>query len=245
MQSKADLAYDFIKGKIISGELAPLSPICEADLQKEIGASRTPVREAILRLRDSGFIYIFPNNATLVSEISLDLINEIYDTRFANEPFVNVEASKRVPSQYLEDLKEKFLRAYDSVSPQTHSDYLIDLDDKLHEGLLDYYPNRFIQKIMHTIFDHNRRLRRFSTQINIKEHLDIIGYLPIGHAPEIVVQESSGPGTAETHRPHHRHRARLERIRFRIRYRERVFPDHGRVHPVAFFQDIPRRINLD
>ena len=107
MQSKADLAYDFIKGKIISGELAPLSPICEADLQKEIGASRTPVREAILRLRDSGFIYIFPNNATLVSEISLDLINEIYDTRFANEPFVNIEASKRVPSQYLEDLKEK------------------------------------------------------------------------------------------------------------------------------------------
>ena len=177
MQSKADLAYDFIKGKIISGELAPLSPICEADLQKEIGASRTPVREAILRLRDSGFIYIFPNNATLVSEISLDLINEIYDTRFANEPFVNVEASKRVPSQYLEDLKEKFLRAYDSVSPQTHSDYLIELDDKLHEGLLDYYPNRFIQKIMHTIFDHNRRLRRFSTQINIKEHLDIIDAL--------------------------------------------------------------------
>ena len=110
MQSKADFAYDFIKGKIISGELALLSPIYEADLQKEIGASRTPVREAILRLRDSGFIYIFPNNATLVSEISLDLINEIYDTRFANEPFVNVEASKRVPSQYPEDLKEKFLR---------------------------------------------------------------------------------------------------------------------------------------
>ena len=177
MQSKADLAYDFIKGKIISGELAPLSPICEADLQKEIGASRTPVREAILRLRDSGFIYIFPNNATLVSEISLDLINEIYDTRFANEPFVNIEASKRVPSQYLEDLKEKFLRAFDSDLPQTHSDYLIDLDDKLHDGLLDYYPNRFIQKIMHTIFDHNRRLRRFSTQINVKEHIDIIDAL--------------------------------------------------------------------
>ena len=78
---------------------------------------------------------------------------------------------------HVEDLKEKFLRAFDSDLPQTHSDYLIDLDDKLHEGLLDYYPNRFIQKIMHTIFDHNRRLRRFSTQINVKEHIDIIDAL--------------------------------------------------------------------
>lgn len=47
---KTDYAYEYIKGKIISGEYPPLSDISEDTLQKELEVSRTPVREAILRL---------------------------------------------------------------------------------------------------------------------------------------------------------------------------------------------------
>ena len=53
---KTDYAYEYIKGKIISGEYPPLSDISEDTLQKELEVSRTPVREAILRLEKEDLI---------------------------------------------------------------------------------------------------------------------------------------------------------------------------------------------
>ena len=47
---KTDSAYEYIKAKIINGDYPPLSDISEDTLQKEMNMSRTPVREAILRL---------------------------------------------------------------------------------------------------------------------------------------------------------------------------------------------------
>ena len=176
MATKSDVAYEYIKQKIISGALAPLTPIDESQIQKELDTSRTPVREAILRLRDSGFIYNYSNQGNLVSEISLDLINEIYTARYVNEPIVNIGASHIVSKDFLLDLRNKFLNPPEEIKEDANklSDYFITLDDGLHEGLLKLYPNRFIQKVMLTVFDHNRRLRRFSTKISIDEHIEII-----------------------------------------------------------------------
>ena len=50
MNSKADEAYLIIKNKIINLELRPLSDLSEEAFQRELGISRTPIREAIQRL---------------------------------------------------------------------------------------------------------------------------------------------------------------------------------------------------
>ena len=53
-------AYDLIKEKIIKCELMPGSDLSEADIAEELGISRTPVREAILRLNQEKFVTIYP-----------------------------------------------------------------------------------------------------------------------------------------------------------------------------------------
>ena len=61
MERKADIAYEQIKRKIITGTLKPMIDINEDALQKELNFSRTPIREALLKLQVNGYIVVFPN----------------------------------------------------------------------------------------------------------------------------------------------------------------------------------------
>lgn len=173
MAQKSDLAFEYLKERIISGELAPLSSISEKDIQAKLQTSRTPVREALLKLQELGFIYIYPNRGTIVSELSLDLLEEMYETRLLNETQAYIEASKAIDPRVLEDFKKRFLKH--SKDSEQYRNYYIELDDELHDTLLSYTHNRFIKRSLQMVYDHNRRLRRLvSEPISIPEHLELI-----------------------------------------------------------------------
>ncbi len=179
MDRKADYAYQIIKAKIINGEYAPMTDLSEEDLQKALGFSRTPVREAILRLRDDGFIIVFPKKGTIVSPVSRELIEEIYEIRFLNEPFCCQKASRIMPAEILKSIREKLLHPeIDDSNPVARRMYLISLDDQLHYKILQYCGNSFLIKTMSLAYAHNDRFRRFSSNPardnSIQEHIAII-----------------------------------------------------------------------
>ena len=58
-RSSSDRAYSDIRDKIITTELKPGERIHEKALSEEFGISRTPIREALMRLRYDGFVDIF------------------------------------------------------------------------------------------------------------------------------------------------------------------------------------------
>ena len=64
MKKKTDLTYEAIKERIISGEYPPMSELTEDALQQEFKCSRTPVREAFIKLAENGFIYFSKSNIT-------------------------------------------------------------------------------------------------------------------------------------------------------------------------------------
>ena len=67
------LAYDILRDEILSLELAPGSNVDEARLAERFGMSRTPIREALVRLAGEGLIETLPNRSTVVSP--LDILN--------------------------------------------------------------------------------------------------------------------------------------------------------------------------
>lgn len=73
-----DEAYDLISKKIISGELKPKTRIRINEMSEALGISRTPVREAILRLEDEGLILSKANRWTMVAPINIDETLNIY-----------------------------------------------------------------------------------------------------------------------------------------------------------------------
>lgn len=93
-QSLNNLAYAHICRMLVEDRLSPDQRLSEQVLAKEIGISRTPVREAIRRLQNEGILYQKPSSGTYVVSPSPDDIQKLYEVREALECFL---AQKAVP----------------------------------------------------------------------------------------------------------------------------------------------------
>lgn len=177
---KKALAYEIIKNKIVEGELAPLMDISEEGLQKELGMSRTPVREAIQHLQKEGFVYIYPRKGTIVAEVTEDLIKEIFHMRVLNEAYIVKQACNFISVEWLEEMKQQFIHPPELPLDELRRHMML-LDRDLHFGFLKYCNNRFLQNIMSVVYDHNHRIRLIVSDPrprggdnSIEEHASII-----------------------------------------------------------------------
>ncbi|MBM3605071.1 MAG: GntR family transcriptional regulator, partial [Alphaproteobacteria bacterium] len=69
-QSLAELIHDRLRHLIVTLELQPGQPLIEKELCESFGVSRTPLREAVLRLAEHGLVTVAPQHGTFVSLIS-------------------------------------------------------------------------------------------------------------------------------------------------------------------------------
>ncbi len=79
--SLADRAYVTLREEIITAQVAPGTLLREEELTARLELGRTPIREAIQRLRREGYVTILPRRGTLVSEISITDLAAIYEVR--------------------------------------------------------------------------------------------------------------------------------------------------------------------
>lgn len=94
-------AYEFIQEKIVSGRLATGCQVSELSLAKQIGISRTPVREAIRRLVHEGLLEQVPRYGTIVRTPQRRDIVELYELREALEGYAVGQAAERIASEEL------------------------------------------------------------------------------------------------------------------------------------------------
>jgi DNA-binding GntR family transcriptional regulator len=74
-------AEEYLRNAIYAGKLRPMQRIIEEDLARELNISRSPVREAILRLERDGLVVNTPRHGTFIRDISLDEIDAIFRVR--------------------------------------------------------------------------------------------------------------------------------------------------------------------
>jgi len=99
-------AYTHIQRKIAAGELAAGSALSELALAKELGSSRTPIREAIGQLVAEGFLEQTPNRGAVVVQLTRQDIVELYELREALEVYaVGKAARERFRTSGLERLQ--------------------------------------------------------------------------------------------------------------------------------------------
>jgi len=94
IQSMQEKAYFDLLRRMLSGELPAGTPLSEASLAKELGISRTPLREAIRRLAAEGFLRQIRNRGTMVVEFSKRDIAELYELREALEVYAVGQAAE-------------------------------------------------------------------------------------------------------------------------------------------------------
>lgn len=81
----SDLAYDFIRERILSGEYAPGSALMTEQLAEVVGVSRTPIRDALRQLESDGLVEIQPRLGASVRKMDLREFLELCDMRLALE----------------------------------------------------------------------------------------------------------------------------------------------------------------
>lgn len=92
----ADQVYSRMLRAIITGESAPGTRLRERTLSDDHNVSRVPVREAIQRLEQEGFVVTSPRRGAIVRELTLDDAEELYDARICIEPHAARSAARRV-----------------------------------------------------------------------------------------------------------------------------------------------------
>lgn len=84
--SRIDLVRDEIRAAILERRYAPGQALVEAELARNMGVSKTPVREALKLLSSSGLVTFIPFKGAYVREVDEDFIAGVYDVRLLLEP---------------------------------------------------------------------------------------------------------------------------------------------------------------
>ena len=87
-KNRGDYIFDMLKQEILSLELKPGQAISENEICSRFDVSRTPVRDALRRLQEQGFVNTIPYSGTYVTLLNLDDIRQMIYMRVAVELMV-------------------------------------------------------------------------------------------------------------------------------------------------------------
>ena len=169
--------YCILKERLVNCIYPPGTLLNEAQLAADLGASRTPVREAISRLEMEGFVKIMPKKGIYVTDISLNDVLQIFLTRIEIEPIAVRLAAPHLPREEL----LAFCGKFKGEAPDIQNGFR--LDTAMHLFIIEHCGNRYIIDMMHRIFDENTRVIISSKQNQVQihdarlEHLDILNSL--------------------------------------------------------------------
>jgi len=173
-------AYDYIQQRIASGLLPAGSWISELSLAKEIGISRTPVREAIRQLQLEGLVEQVPRHGTVVRQPDQRDIAELYELRQALECYAVGQAAERIGSADLATLadlcdeirstRDKLKAGKATALSAAMMKRFLAADMQFHQLLLRAAGNRRIVKIV----SESRVLARIFGSQRHRHDLDVV-----------------------------------------------------------------------
>jgi len=128
VQSLADKAYLAIRDRIVSLELAPGALIDERSLVDELGMSRTPVREALMRLAQEGLVEVYPRRGMFVTGVDIRELARLSEVRAVLEP----EAARLAAERATDAEREDLAALGDEIAA---ADDLMSLDERIHRAV--------------------------------------------------------------------------------------------------------------
>ena len=142
-----------IRQMIVDGAIPASSRINEVHLARDLGVSRTPLREAIACLVREDTLVSIPRLGAFVKPLTVDEFDQIYSIRNLLDP-----EALRVAGMPSEQQLKRLERLNAKIEAASDSDTIIDLDDQWHLLLVDHCPNKILIDL---IRDFMRRTRRY------------------------------------------------------------------------------------
>lgn len=150
--------YQTLREMILNFDLYPGSRVTETKIAQHFGVSRTPVREALLRLEHEGHLSIRSKQGCFIRQLDIAELSEYYRVRIALEMAAVEEACAHMSTPELERLVELWDPA--SMPAGLDSPTMEQSDESFHMALANGSGNSVLVKYLRDINDHIRVIRR-------------------------------------------------------------------------------------
>jgi DNA-binding GntR family transcriptional regulator len=212
--SLVDEAYAQVRQRILDNTWPPGHRALEQEVALALGMSRTPVREAMLRLQGEGLVEVIPRHGMRVLPVSPNDMREIYQVLTALECMAAELLAQRKPSAAELAPLVAATGAMDQALKADRLDAWAAADERFHAQLLELAGNRHLQATVLNHWDRAHRARMFTLRLRPKpvnstrEHRQMVERLLAGDAA----------GAAAVTRAH-RERANRELVAIFERYK--------------------------
>jgi DNA-binding GntR family transcriptional regulator len=186
--SLVDEAYEQIRRRILDNAWPPGHRALEQEVAMALGMSRTPVREALLRLQADGLVEVIPRHGMRVLPVSPNDMREIYQILTALECMAAELLAARKPTDKALAPLVAASRAMDKALKADDLDAWAAADERFHAHLVELCGNRQLQATALNYWDRAHRARMFTLRLrpkpmnSTKEHMQMVERLRAGDA---------------------------------------------------------------
>jgi DNA-binding GntR family transcriptional regulator len=180
--------YKKLRDDIITGGIAPGSTLREEHIAAQLKVSRTPVREALRKLAEEGFLEYQPHKGARLLAPTAEWVREIFQIREALEGIAAREAAVKIRSTRLQSIRAKF----EELRPRVLAGDIRNVGGFVHEEVFAASGNRRLQRLMELYLAQVRWFQSIAAQIPGREERAFWE-----HEGILSALESGDPGWAE------------------------------------------------
>jgi DNA-binding GntR family transcriptional regulator len=196
----ASFVQDELRRAILAMQIVPGAALVEKELTTRFGISRTPVREALIKLKEEGLVEIFPQAGTFVARIPVEAIPEAVFIRQALEcATVDLVAKVSTPA-IVARLDAVIARQHEAFDEGDQERFHL-FDEDFHEAVAQCAGYPGVWKLAHAAKSQIDRCRRMTLPVPgrmemvIREHLSIVDAVRKGDAAAAQVAMRAHLGT--------------------------------------------------
>jgi len=177
--SLSERAYRVIKDSILNNRLKPREILSEEMLAKQLGISRTPVREALKKLAFERLVILNPGKNAVVADISEEDMRNVFIIRIALEPVAARLAAENITWKQINKLEEMLKDQEEALESEDYELYL-QKDYEFHTSVARYTNNEQLYDIIVSISTQVQRFLILSQTLQksspdaLKEHKEVL-----------------------------------------------------------------------
>lgn len=182
-QTIADQVYGTVKSSIMKLQIAPGTAMSEKEISERLNVSRTPVREAFIRMEKEGLVRIYPQRGTYVSRISIDRAKEERFLRESLEIAVLREFCQEHSEMALIKMRRILEDQEQALKDQAYDKFMDD-DDDFHNMLYEETNKKLCADVIKNSNVDYYRLRCLSVivsggiaKLNLDQHRELVNLI--------------------------------------------------------------------
>lgn len=178
-ESLRSRALDQLRTAIVSGQLEPGSMHSEQSIAATMAISRTPIREALLQLRQEGLVEFIPHRGVRVSEIDPDHLVRVFEFRAAIESYCAAQLALKANPEFLADLNGELERQRELIRKDDRLAW-VQANMDFHTKLVAAGGNNLMLEAMAPLGSHTMRIgyrmnyRRERMEESLYEHSSVV-----------------------------------------------------------------------